>query len=141
MRHYVDASVADTRFTMLVLAGFAAASLLLAAVGLYGTLVYLTSQRRQEFGIRMALGASATRIMRAVAGEGLLLAATGAALGFAGAAAVTGALRGLLYNVTPFDSVTLLTVASVVGVSAVIAAGHPAWRASQMDPSSALRAE
>lgn len=74
MQDYVDASVGDTRFLMLVLAGFAVAAMLLAAIGLYGTLAYLTSQRRQEFGVRMALGASGSRVLRSVAGEGLGLA-------------------------------------------------------------------
>jgi hypothetical protein len=140
MQDYVDASVGETRFLMLVLAGFAAAAMLLAAIGLYGTLAYLTSQRRQEFGVRMALGASASRVLRSVAGEGLGLAALGAALGFAGAAAITGLLQGLLYHVTPFDGVTLVAAVVLVGLTAASAVMLPAWRASQVNPSAVLRA-
>ena len=140
MQYYVDQSVGETRFMTLVLIGFAGAAILLAAIGLYGTLAYLTSQRTQEFGVRMALGASAGQVLRSVAAEGLWLATIGAALGFAGAAATTGALQGLLYHVTPFDGVTLITVVIVVGISASVAALLPAWRASRVNPSLVLRA-
>lgn len=140
MQHYVDQSVADTRFVTLVLVGFASAAILLAAFGLYGTLAYLTSQRTQEFGVRIALGASAGGIMRGVAGEGLALAATGAALGFGGAVAATGLLQGLLYNVTPFDGVTLTVVVVLVALTALVATLVPAWRASRVNPSLVLRA-
>jgi predicted permease len=139
MQDYVDESVGDTRFAMLVLVGFAAAAILLAAVGLYGTLAYVASQRRQEFGVRMALGASAMRVMRGVASEGLWLAAIGAALGLAGALATMGLLEGLLYHVTPFDGVTLITVTVLVALTALVAATIPAWRASQTNPSLVLR--
>ncbi len=141
MRRYVERSMGDTRFTMLVLMCFAAASLLLAAIGVYGTLAYLTSQRTQEFGVRMALGASAAQVLRTVAGEGLWLAAAGGVAGFAGAALLSSGLRGLLYEVAPFDSATLVATAVLVAVVALIAAAHPAWRAARIDPVSALRAE
>lgn len=137
----VAASIDTTRFTMLVLSGFATASLVLAAVGLYGTLAYLTSQRTQEFGVRLALGASAAGILRLVIGEGVLLAAFGAALGLAGAVAVTRALRGLLYGVTPLDALTIVGVVALLGAVALVAIGWPAWRASRVDPASVLRAE
>lgn len=137
----VAASIDTTRFTMLVLSGFAIASLVLAAVGLYGTLAYLTSQRTQEFGVRLALGASAAGILRLVIGEGVLLAAFGAALGLAGAVAVTRALRGLLYGVTPLDALTIVGVVALLGAVALVAIGWPAWRASRVDPASVLRAE
>jgi putative ABC transport system permease protein len=139
MTDYVDRSVGDVRFTMLVLTGFALAALLLATVGLYGTMAYLTSQRRHEFGVRMALGASAGQVLRSVAGEGLVLAGVGAAIGFAGAMAATDLLRGLLYNVTPFDGVTLLGAVGVVGLTALVAASHPAWRAARINPTRVLR--
>jgi predicted permease len=140
MQHYVDQSLGDTRFMMLVLVGFAGAAILLAAIGLYGTLAYLTSQRTQEFGVRMALGASAGRVLRSVAREGLVLAAVGASLGFAGAAATTGLLQGMLYHVTPLDGVTLITVMVLVSLTALAAALLPAWRASRVNPSLVLRA-
>ena len=138
---FVERSMAETRFMMLVLVGFAAASMLLAAVGIYGTLAYLASQRTQEFGIRMALGATAARVLGSVAFDGLVMAAIGTAIGFAGAAAVSRWLRDLLYDVAPFDPPTLLAVCAAVAFMAVAAATHPAWRASQTNPIVALRAE
>jgi putative ABC transport system permease protein len=83
MQDYLDASIGDTRFTMLMLTAFAIASLLLAGIGMYGTLAYLISQRTQEFGVRMALGATAASVMAMVAREGALLSAIGAAAGMA----------------------------------------------------------
>ncbi|MGH9308517.1 MAG: FtsX-like permease family protein [Vicinamibacterales bacterium] len=141
MQDIVAASINNTRFTMLVLSGFAIASLVLAGVGLYGTLAYLTSQRTQEFGVRLALGASAIGILRLVIGEGLVLTALGAALGLMGAVAVTRTLRGLLYGVTPLDGVTIASVVALLGAVALVAIGWPAWRASRVDPTTALRAE
>ena len=131
----------DTRFLLLILGGFAVASIALAAIGLYGTLSYLTAQRTQEFGIRMALGASSWRVLREVAGEGLLLASVGGASGLSARIATTGVLAGLLYNVTPFDSVTLVGAVAAMAIVAIAAATHPAWRAASVDPALALRAE
>jgi predicted permease len=141
MDEVVGASIDDARFLMLVLTGFAVASVALAGVGLYGTLAYLTSQRTREFGVRLALGASPGGILRLVVGEGSLLAAAGAAVGLAGAATMTGALRGLLYGVTPLDGLTLSGVAVLVVAVAVVAVGGPALRAARIDPTTALRAE
>lgn len=141
MDRYVSESIGDTRFTMLVLLAFAVASILLAGVGLYGTLSYLISQRTREFGVRMALGASAGQLVRTVIGEGAALAVLGAAIGFAGALTATTLLRGLLYEVTPFDVPTLLLVCLLVTLVAVVAAARPAWRVSRIDPTLALRSE
>lgn len=141
MQDYVDRSIGDTRFTMLMLTAFAAASLLLAGIGMYGTLAYLISQRTQEFGIRMALGATGASVMRMVAAEGAVLAAIGAVAGLTAALGLASGLRGLLYGVAPIDVTTVLTVSSLVALVAVIAASIPAWRASRVDPTGALRAE
>jgi ABC-type antimicrobial peptide transport system permease subunit len=141
MQDIVAASIDTTRFTMLVLSGFAVAALVLAGVGLYGTLAYLTSQRTQEFGVRLALGASAAGILRLVVREGLVLTATGTALGLAAAVAVTRTLRGLLYGVTPLDGATIAGVVALLGAVAAMAIVWPAWRASRVDPTTALRAE
>ncbi len=141
MQDIVDASIDTTRFTMLVLSGFAAAALVLAGIGLYGTLAYLTTQRTQEFGVRLALGASAGSILRLVIGEGCLLTLTGAAAGLAGAIALARTMRGLLYGVSPLDGVTIATVLALVATVAVVAVARPAWRAAQVDPTTALRAE
>jgi putative ABC transport system permease protein len=141
MDDIVEASIDTTRFTMLVLSAFAVASLVLAGIGLYGTLAYLTSQRTQEFGVRLALGASAASILRLVMREGCLLTALGVALGLAGAILVTGTLRGLLYGVTPLDGLTIATVVALVAAVALVAVGGPAWRAGRVDPAAALRTE
>ncbi len=141
MREIVEASIDDTRFTMLVLSGFACASLVLAGVGLYGTLAYLTSQRTQEFGVRLALGASAGSILRLVVSEGCVLTGLGTALGLAGALAATRALRGLLYGVTPLDGLTIASIVALVAGVSLVAVAWPAWRAAHVDPVSALRAE
>jgi ABC-type antimicrobial peptide transport system permease subunit len=115
--------------------------LVLAGVGLYGTLAYLTSQRTQEFGVRLALGASAASILRLVFREGCLLTGLGAALGLAGAIAAARVLQGLLYGVTPLDGLTMASVVALVTVVAFVAVGWPAWRAARIDPTTALRAE
>ena len=141
MSEIVEASIDDTRFTMLVLAGFALATLVLAGVGLYGTLAYLISQRTQEFGVRLALGASAASVVRLVVREGGVLTGLGGAIGLATAAGVTRTLRGLLYGVTPLDGVTIASVAVVVMVVAIVAVSRPAWCAARVDPAIALRAD
>lgn len=141
LQYYVDNSIGDTRFTMLMLTTFAAASVLLAGIGMYGTLAYLISQRTQEFGVRMALGASAAAVIRMVTREGIGLAAIGALIGIAAALAVAGTLRSLLYGVAPLDAATVLTVSAVTALVAIVAAGIPAWRASRVDPMIALRTE
>src|SRR5438128_10605528 len=126
---------------MLVLAGFAVAALLLAGVGLYGTLAYLISQRTQEIGVRLALGASVASVVRLVAREGGVLTGLGGAIGLASAAAVTRALRGLLYGVTPLDGVTIASVIVLVAVVAIVAVSRPAWCAARVDPVIALRGD
>jgi putative ABC transport system permease protein len=141
MDDIVETSIDTTRFTMLVLSGFAIASLVLAGVGLYGTLAYLTFQRSQEFGVRLAMGASAGSILRLVIREGGQLTALGTVLGLVGAFAVTRALRGLLYGVTPLDGLTIASVAGLVAAMALIALAWPARRAARIDPATALRAE
>jgi putative ABC transport system permease protein len=141
MTAYVDDSVGDTRFILVVLTAFAGVSLLLAAVGLYGTLSYLTARRTREFGIRLALGSSANAIVALVVRESVLLAAAGVATGLAGVVAATGAIRGLLYGVRPLDGTTLAAVVGLVAVVALAAAGLPAWRATRIDPQTSLRTE
>jgi predicted permease len=141
MDEIVQASIDNTRFTMLALSGFAIASLVLAGVGLYGTLAYLTSQRTQEFGVRLALGASAAGILRLVFREGCLLTGLSAALGLGGGIAAARVLQGLLYGVTPLDGFTMASVVALVAVVAFVAIGWPAWRAARIDPTTALRAD
>ncbi|MEX2188779.1 MAG: carboxypeptidase regulatory-like domain-containing protein [Pirellulales bacterium] len=99
---------------------------MLAGIGMYGTLAYLISQRTQEFGVRMALGATAGSVMAMVAREGAMLSGIGAAVGMAVALAVAGSLRGLLYGAAPIDSTTVISVASLITLVAV-AAGSGVW--------------
>lgn len=141
MSDYVSDSIGDTRFMMFVLAGFASASLLLAAVGIYGTLAYLTAQRTREFGIRLALGSSTKSIVAIVIRESVLLTAAGVAMGLVGVSAMTGAIRELLYGVRPMDGVTLAGVVALVGIAAVGAAIVPGWRVTQIDPQISLRGD
>jgi predicted permease len=141
MSSYVDDSIGDTRFLLVVLAAFACACVLLASVGLYGTLAYLISQRTREFGIRMALGSGIAVIVGMVVREGALLTASGVALGMAGALAVAGAIRQFLYNVAPFDRLTLAGVIGLLAMVALCAAAAPAWRAARIDPNQTLRGD
>ncbi len=141
MDDYVADSTGDTRFICSILAIFAGASLLLASVGLHGTLAYLVAQRTREFGIRLALGSGVSAIIAMVIRESAVLAAAGAVLGLAGASAATGAIRQLLYDVRPFDGVTLAGVSALVVFVSVAAAGVPAWRTTLIDPQESLRSE
>jgi putative ABC transport system permease protein len=137
----VEASIDDTRFTMVVLSAFAVAALLLAGVGLYGTVSYLMSQRTQELGVRIALGASAIGVIKLVAYEGGVLAGVGGAIGLAGAVGVSRTLRGLLYGVTPLDGLTIASVVVLVVAVAFAAMSQPAWRAARINPAIALRGD
>ncbi len=134
-------SMARPRFLMTLLAAFAALALLLAAIGTYGVLSYLVSERRQEIGIRMALGAERRVLLGMVMKHGLWLAAVGLLLGLVGAAAVTRLMQTLLFNVRPADPVTMASVAAVIAAVALVACYVPARRATRVDPLVALRAE
>lgn len=138
---YVANSIREPRFSMLVLAVFAATSLVLAIVGLYGTLAYLVSLRTREFALRLALGASARQIVGLVAGEGLLLTTIGAVAGIAGAIAVGRVLAGLLYGVAAIDTTTLAAVGLTLAGAAMLSVLHPAWRAARVDPRITLQAD
>ena len=122
-----------------VLAGFAATTLLLAAVGLYGVMAYSVSLRRTEIGIRAALGATPRTIFGEVTREGVYLAAAGAAIGLLAALGVTRLLRSMLYGVPPGDPVTFLLAALVLIAVAAVASALPGMRAANMDPIKILR--
>jgi putative ABC transport system permease protein len=141
MNEVVDVSVADRRLTMLLLAIFAAMALLLAAVGIYGVISYTVTQRTQEIGIRMALGAQRAQVLVTVVSEAVRLAAAGILIGGIAAILVTGLMRNLLFGVRPSDPLTFAVVAAVLGVVAAMAASVPGIRASRVDPVIALRAE
>ena len=114
---------------------------MLAAIGLYGLISYTVSQRTHELGVRVALGAARSEIIRLVLGQGLRLAAVGAAAGLAGAFATTRLVASLVKNVEPNDPVTFALVTIVLLAAALIAAYLPARRAARVDPMVALRAE
>jgi putative ABC transport system permease protein len=113
----------------------------LAAVGLYGTLAYLAAQRTREFGIRLALGSTARALMAIVLREGVLLVAAGAAIGLLGLAALSRVVAELLYGVQPIDGLTLSGVTLLLAVLALAAAAVPALRVSKIDPQTSLRSE
>jgi putative ABC transport system permease protein len=139
MDDVVAASVAQPRFLMVLLAVFAGLALLLAAVGTYGVLAYYVSERRQEIGIRMALGADRARILRLVLVRGLALSGIGLIVGLGGAAALGRVMASLLFGVAPTDPGTLAAVAVVIAVAAAAACAIPAWRATRVDPLVVLR--
>jgi predicted lysophospholipase L1 biosynthesis ABC-type transport system permease subunit len=139
MDDVVDAAVARPRFMTLLLTIFAALALLLAAGGTYGVLSYLVTERRQEIGIRMALGADRARILRLVLGRGMTLSALGLAIGLAASVGLSRVLGALLYNVGATDPRTLAGVALVMAVAAATACLIPAWRAARVDPLVVLR--
>jgi putative ABC transport system permease protein len=141
MQDVVSESVGERRLTMILLAVFAVAALVIAAVGIYGVIAYGVTQRTQEIGIRMALGAQRRDVLRMVVGQALLLALAGIALGSAGALLVTRLMAGLLFEVRPQDPMTLVAVAAVLGIVAVAASYVPGRRATRVDPVVALRAE
>ena len=122
-----------------VLAGFAATTLLLAAVGLYGVMAYSVALRRTEIGIRAALGATPKTIFGEVTREGVYLAATGAAIGLGASLGVTRLLRTMLYGVPPADPLTFLLAALVLIAVAAVASALPGMRAANMDPVKILR--
>jgi len=141
MEEVFSDSVAQPRFQLVLLLVFAGMAVLLSTVGVYGVVSYSVSQRTQEIGIRVAMGASAGDVARMVLHEGLWLAAMGVAIGLAGAIALTRVLRSLLFEVTPTDPVTLGSVACLLLAVAALATFLPARRATKLDPTVALRYE
>jgi len=141
MDEVVAASLADRRFNLLLLGGFAVAALLLAAAGTYGVMAYLVTQRTREIGVRLAIGARPADVFRLVVGRGLLLAAMGVLIGLSVSALLTQVLQAMLFNVRPGDPITFGLAAFVLMVSAGAASAVPARRAARMDPLDALRSE
>jgi putative ABC transport system permease protein len=132
-------AASSTRFVTTLLAGFGIAAALLAALGVYGVLAYLVSQRRREFGVRMAIGAQPSSVLALVVWQGVGLTAVGLVLGVAGAIAATRLLGSFLFGVTAGDVATYAVIVLVVGVTGVLAALVPARRATRVDPVIALR--
>jgi ABC-type antimicrobial peptide transport system permease subunit len=123
------------------LGAFAVLALLLAAIGTYGVLSYMVSERRREIGIRVALGAVRSHVLTQIMKQGLQVAALGITFGLAGALAVNRLIASLLFGVRPTDTLTIAFVIATITVVAVVASWLPAWRASRLDPNAVLRDE
>jgi putative ABC transport system permease protein len=134
-------SVARPRFQSVLLGTFAGLALLLAAIGIFGVMSYSVAQRTHEIGIRMALGAERSQVVRLVVGQGLAIALLGAVGGLAGAFALTRYLEALLFHVSPTDLATFVALPLILCAVAVAASFVPARRAAKVDPISALRYE
>jgi len=141
LEQIVAGSLAERRFTMLVLMIFGATALLLAAVGIYGVMSYAVTRRTRELGIRATLGASRQEIVGLVMREGLRMAAIGMAVGLVAAMALTRFMAALLYGVRPADPATLAAVTMLLGAIALLACYIPARRATRVDPVVALRCD
>jgi predicted permease len=132
-------SIANQRFSMALLGVFAALALLLASVGIYGVLSYLVGERRQEIGVRMALGAKEVDVLRLVLSDGARMTLVGIGIGVVAAVILTRLMAGMLYGVAPTDPVTFAMVALFLSGVALLACYIPARRASRVDPVVALR--
>jgi putative ABC transport system permease protein len=128
-------------FTMLTLGVISLLAVILGTVGQYGVLSYIVAERTREIGVRMALGAQASRVQRMVVGQGARVLLVGVVIGLAGAAVSTRALRSLLFGVGALDAVTFIGVAAGMVLVRLLAAYLPARRASRVDPMESLRGE
>jgi predicted permease len=141
MEEVITGSLADRRFSMMVLGTFALGALLLAGLGIYGVISYLVGTRTHELGVRLALGAKPADILRLVLGHGMKMAVSGVAIGLAAAFGLTGLLGEMLYGVSPTDPVTFSMIALLLSAVALLACFIPARRATRVDPLAALREE
>jgi putative ABC transport system permease protein len=137
----VDDSMGGFRFRTTLLSAFAAIAVLLAALGTYGTLAYSVSQRSHELGIRLALGARRPSLFGLVVGQGMRPVLAGTALGLAGALALTGMMRSLIFGVSTLDPLTYGVAILLLLTTGILACALPAWRAMRLDPVIALRCE
>ena len=141
LRDQAALNMNDERVAMLIGLSLGASALLLAGVGLYGSISYIVGQRTRELGVRIALGASARDIRRVVLGQGLGISAAGAVLGIALALVFARALQQRLFGVSASDPLTMIVAAALLAAAALAASWAPARRAARVDPLQALRAE
>ena len=141
MSEVAASSFAARRFNMSLLSVFAGLALVLATIGIYGVMSNAVTQRTQEIGIRLALGARTTDVLSLIIRDGLVLVCIGVALGLAGAYALTRLMTTLLFGVTPTDGLTIGVVSAVLIAVALLACFIPARRATRVDPLVALRYE
>ena len=137
----MDDSLLVRSASMAVMTLFSALALILAAVGIYGVIAYGVSQRRREFSVRLALGATPRDLRRLVLRSGMLMVGTGMVLGLAGALSLSRLMANALYGVSPADPLTYSSVIGLLVVTSLIACGLPAWRASTTQPAGALRSD
>jgi predicted permease len=134
-------SIRRPRLLAQLLGAFAGLALLLAAIGTYGVLSYMVTERRREIGIRVALGAARSHVLTELMKQGLQVTAIGVVIGLGGAFALNRLIASLLFGVRPTDTVTIASVIAAITAVAVIASLLPAWRASRLDPNVVLRDE
>jgi putative ABC transport system permease protein len=134
-------ATAQHRFRAVLVGAFAAVSLLLTMVGLFGNLAYTVQRRVRELAVRRALGATTSDVLRLVGGNAFPAIAAGALVGLAAAAALARLLTTMLFEVRPLDAPTFVSVATVVVLTAIAATIGPAWRATRVDPALSLRSE
>jgi ABC-type antimicrobial peptide transport system permease subunit len=137
----IGSSVGARRFTMLLLVSFAGVALMLAAIGIYGVLAFSVIQRRKEIGIRMALGSSRVGAVHLIAYQAGQMILAGFLVGAAAAWPAGRAIQSFLFGVQPIDPLALSVSAAILVLVCAIAAAAPAWRAAQVNPVEALRAE
>jgi ABC-type antimicrobial peptide transport system permease subunit len=139
MQENVERTTAVQRMAVMMLGVFGGLALVLAAIGLYGVMSYSVSQRTRELGLRMALGADASNLMRLVMSHGLVLTAGGVLIGVGVALGTTRLMGNLLYQVSPRDPLAFGSALAVMTIASLLACFFPAWRATRTDPVRALR--
>jgi len=141
MEDVIASANARPRFTLVLLATFAAVALVLAAVGIYGVISYAVSRRTHEIGVRVALGASPSAVVRLIVAQGMRVVTVGVVIGLAGALLASRLMTQLVYGVRVTDPMTYVGVAALLGAVALVASYIPARRATRIDPLAAMRTD
>jgi putative ABC transport system permease protein len=141
MDEWVSSSAAQSRLNAILLGVFAVCALIIAAIGIYGVLAYSVTQRTQEIGLRMALGAANGQVLRLIVREGMMVGAIGIGVGIVGALAISRVLTSLVFETPVRDPLTFVIAAASLALVALLACVLPARKASRVDPIVALRSE